>query len=68
LLGLVLVDLYLGISGKSILVVEELHFAHVGGALFGFIIMWYWKKISSIKTDGIKKNNFFRQLKSATKY
>jgi membrane associated rhomboid family serine protease len=30
------------------------HFAHVGGALFGFIIMWYWKKISSIKTDGIK--------------
>lgn len=20
------------------------HFAHVGGALFGFIMMWYWKK------------------------
>jgi membrane associated rhomboid family serine protease len=22
------------------------HFAHVGGALFGFIMMWYWKKNS----------------------
>jgi membrane associated rhomboid family serine protease len=34
------------------------HFAHVGGALFGFIIMWYWKKISSIKIDGIKVKIF----------
>ncbi|MFV8326111.1 rhomboid family intramembrane serine protease [Flavobacterium sp. ZS1P14] len=44
--GLVLVDLYLGISGKSIFGGGGgiAHFAHVGGALFGFIIMWYWKK------------------------
>jgi membrane associated rhomboid family serine protease len=43
--GLVLVDLYLGISGKSIFGGGGIaHFAHVGGALFGFIIMWYWKK------------------------
>ncbi|MEO0902989.1 MAG: rhomboid family intramembrane serine protease, partial [Bacteroidota bacterium] len=20
------------------------HFAHIGGALIGFIMMWYWKK------------------------
>ncbi len=20
------------------------HYAHIGGALFGFLIMWYWKK------------------------
>ncbi|MFV8373965.1 rhomboid family intramembrane serine protease [Flavobacterium sp. LB1P62] len=44
--GLVLVDLYLGISGKSIFGGGGgiAHFAHVGGALFGFLIMWYWKK------------------------
>ncbi|MFV8342233.1 rhomboid family intramembrane serine protease [Flavobacterium sp. XS2P39] len=44
--GLVLVDLYLGISGESIFGGGGgiAHFAHVGGALFGFIIMWYWKK------------------------
>jgi len=44
--GLVLVDLYLGISGQSIFGGGGgiAHFAHVGGALFGFVIMWYWKK------------------------
>ncbi len=44
--GLVLIDLYLGVSGgESIFGGGGIaHFAHVGGALFGFIIMWYWKK------------------------
>lgn len=45
--GLVLVDLYLGVSGQSIFGSGGpgiAHFAHVGGALFGFLIMWYWKK------------------------
>src|SRR3970040_3109846 len=43
--GLVLVDLYLGVSGQSIFGGGGIaHFARVGGALFGFIIMWYWKK------------------------
>jgi membrane associated rhomboid family serine protease len=44
--GLVLVDLYLGVSGQSIFGGSGgiAHFAHVGGALFGFIIMWYWNK------------------------
>jgi len=43
--GLVLVDLYLGVSGQSIFGGGGIaHFAHVGGALFGFLIMWYWKK------------------------
>ena len=44
--GLVLVDLYLGVSGQSIFSggAGIAHFAHVGGALFGFLIMWYWKK------------------------
>jgi hypothetical protein len=38
--GLVLVDLYLGVSGPILW--RHLHFAT--GALFGFLIMWYWKK------------------------
>jgi membrane associated rhomboid family serine protease len=44
--GLVLVDLYLGVSGQSIFGggAGIAHFAHVGGALFGFLIMWYWKR------------------------
>ena len=43
--GLVLVDLYLGVSGQSIFGGGGIaHFAHVGGAVFGFLIMWYWKK------------------------
>jgi hypothetical protein len=42
--GLVLVDLYLGVSGQSILVEAVSHICSRGGALFGFLIMWYWKK------------------------
>jgi membrane associated rhomboid family serine protease len=39
---LILSDLFFGvfsIAGDNIA-----HFAHLGGALFGFIIMWYWKQ------------------------
>lgn len=44
--GLLLVDLFLGVSGKSIFGGSSgiAHFAHIGGALVGFIMMWYWKK------------------------
>ncbi|HYD92115.1 MAG TPA: rhomboid family intramembrane serine protease, partial [Flavobacterium sp.] len=43
---LVGVDIYLGITGKSLFGSGGgvAHFAHVGGALIGFIMMWYWKK------------------------
>ena len=43
--GMILLDLVLGVSssyyghGGGVA-----HFAHVGGAIFGFIMMWYWKK------------------------
>lgn len=43
--GLILLDLVLGVSssyfghGGGVA-----HFAHVGGAFFGFIMMWYWRK------------------------
>jgi len=46
--GLLAVDLYLGITGKSIFGSGGgvAHFAHIGGAIVGFIMMWYWKKNS----------------------
>ena len=37
-------DLFSGVTGFSIFGDGIAHFAHVGGALFGFIMMWYWKK------------------------
>ena len=44
--GLLLIDLYLGISGGSIFGSSSgiAHFAHLGGAIVGFLMMWYWKK------------------------
>lgn len=40
---LLLGDLFFGISGAGTGVA---HFAHIGGALFGFIMAYYWKKNS----------------------
>ncbi len=40
---LLLGDLFFGISGAGTGIA---HFAHLGGALFGFIMSWYWKKNS----------------------
>jgi membrane associated rhomboid family serine protease len=37
-------DLFSGVTGYSIFGQGIAHFAHVGGALFGFIMMWYWKR------------------------
>lgn len=41
---LIALDLFSGVTGYSIFGGGIAHFAHVGGALFGFIMMWYWKK------------------------
>ena len=42
---LVGIDLFSGVTGFSIFGDGNVaHFAHVGGALFGFIMMWFWKK------------------------
>lgn len=41
--GLIGLDLISGFTGSSIFGGGIAHFAHVGGALFGFIMMWYWK-------------------------
>lgn len=44
--GLLCLDLFLGVSGKSIFggAGGIAHFAHIGGAIVGFLMMWYWKK------------------------
>ncbi|AEW87254.1 DUF1751 domain-containing protein [Flavobacterium columnare NBRC 100251 = ATCC 23463] len=39
-------DLFSGVTGSSIFGGNIAHFAHVGGALIGFLMMWYWKKNS----------------------
>ena len=46
--GLLAIDLYLGLKGASLFGsgggTGVAHFAHLGGALFGYIMMWYWKR------------------------
>lgn len=47
--GLLCVDLFLGLKGNSIFGAGGTgiaHFAHIGGAVIGFLMMWYWKKNS----------------------
>ena len=43
---LVLGDLVMGLQGGSIFGGGGgiAHFAHVGGAVTGFLMMWFWKK------------------------
>jgi membrane associated rhomboid family serine protease len=45
--GLLAIDLFLGFKGSSIFGAGSTgiaHFAHVGGAITGFLMMWFWKK------------------------
>lgn len=44
--GLLVMDLYLGLNGNPIFggSTGVAHFAHIGGALIGFFMMWFWKK------------------------
>lgn len=44
--ALIGIDLISGFTGYSLFGGGIAHFAHVGGALFGFIMMWYWRKNS----------------------
>ena len=44
--AIVAIDVFLGLKGESLFGsggTGVAHFAHVGGALFGFIIMWSWR-------------------------
>lgn len=43
--GIIILDLISGVTGQSFFSPSNTaYMAHVGGALVGFIIMWYWKK------------------------
>ncbi|OIQ21161.1 MAG: rhomboid family intramembrane serine protease [Flavobacterium sp. MedPE-SWcel] len=44
--GLLAMDLFLGVRGQAVLGAGDGigHFAHLGGALVGILMMWYWKK------------------------
>ncbi|HUH50822.1 MAG TPA: rhomboid family intramembrane serine protease [Flavobacterium sp.] len=44
--AILLIDLFSGLNGNSVFGVSTgiAHFAHLGGALTGFLIMWYWKR------------------------
>ncbi len=45
--GILAIDLFLGFKGQSIFGAGSTgiaHFAHVGGAITGFLMMWFWKK------------------------
>ncbi|WP_299437359.1 rhomboid family intramembrane serine protease [uncultured Aquimarina sp.] len=45
--GYFALDLFGGITGQSIYGATNVaHWAHIGGAIIGFITMWYWKKNS----------------------
>ena len=41
---IVSLDLFSGVTGFSVFGGGIAHFAHVGGALFGFLMVWYWRK------------------------
>lgn len=43
--GIIILDLISGVTGQSFFSPSNTaYMAHVGGALTGFVIMWYWKK------------------------
>jgi len=45
--GILAIDLFLGFKGQSIFGAGSTgiaHFAHIGGAVTGFLMMWIWKK------------------------
>lgn len=41
---LLALDLFSGVTGFSVFGGGIAHFAHIGGAIIGFLLMWYWKR------------------------
>jgi membrane associated rhomboid family serine protease len=54
--ALILMDLFSGVTGVSIFGGGVAHFAHIGGAIIGFLLMWSWRKTVRVPphyyTDG----------------
>ena len=40
IIGYIVIELYLGVTGND----GVAHFAHLGGMIFGFLLIMYWKK------------------------
>jgi membrane associated rhomboid family serine protease len=49
--GLLLLDLFSGVTGFSIFGAGVAHFAHLGGALIGFLLMLLWRSRSRVIVD-----------------
>jgi membrane associated rhomboid family serine protease len=43
--GFIAIDLIFGVSGRSTGIA---HFAHIGGAIFGFLLLRYWQKTGQV--------------------
>lgn len=41
--GLLFLDLFSGVTGFSLFGGGIAHFAHIGGAIIGFLLMWFWR-------------------------
>jgi membrane associated rhomboid family serine protease len=48
---LITIDLFSGITGFSIFGGGIAHFAHIGGAMIGFLLMWYWRNRNTTHHD-----------------
>lgn len=46
--GLLAIDIFMGVLGSSYIASNTAHFAHIGGALTGFLIVWYWRRTGEI--------------------
>jgi len=49
--GLLLLDLFSGVTGFSLFGGSVAHFAHVGGGVIGFLLMLLWRKRGRIPAD-----------------
>ncbi|MBD5270683.1 MAG: rhomboid family intramembrane serine protease [Bacteroides sp.] len=50
--GMIVIELLIGLSEAAGRSDGVAHFAHLGGMIFGFFMIWYWKKKGTISTGG----------------
>ena len=51
-------------SWKNLVGDTTAHMAHLGGMLFGFLLIYYWKQQESARFDRSRSTGFFDQLKN----
>ena len=55
---LIALDLFSGVTGFSIFGGGVAHFGHVGGAIIGFLLMWYFRKLGPHRPRGHEPENY----------